>query len=250
VSLVPSLLEVVRRNASVGVRDVQVFEVGRVHGVGAGGDVHEKPRLALCLAGRLGGESWLGDGSPCDLGAGLAVVDALFARLGIGTVRSAVADLPHLHPGRAAEVHHDGERLGVVGEVHPAVIGRLDLAGPVVAADLDLEAVLRSLPGEAAFRGLSPFPPVLQDIAVVVSDDVTSAEVLAAVEEAGGEYLAHAGVFDVYRDDERLGAGRVSLAVRLTFRAGDRTLTEDEASAAREVVVASLAQRLGAELRA
>jgi phenylalanyl-tRNA synthetase beta chain len=250
VSLMPSLLEVVRHNASVGVRDVQVFELGRVHRVVPDGDVREEPRLGLCLAGRLAGRSWLGDGPPCDLGTGLGVIDVLLSRFGIDASRSAAVDVPHLHPGRAAEIRCGDDLLGVVGEVHPAVVSRLDIDGPVVIADLDLEAMLRSMPHAASFRGLSPFPPVLQDIAVVVSDDVTSAEVLAAIGDAGGDHLAHAEVFDVYRDADRLGVGQVSLAVRLTFRADDRTLTEDEASAAREVVVASLAERLGAELRA
>jgi phenylalanyl-tRNA synthetase beta chain len=90
---------------------------------------------------------------------------------------------------------------------------------------------------------------VLQDVAVVVPDTVRSADVLAVARAEGGPLLRDAAVFDVFRDAERLGAGRTSLAIRLTFRADDRTLTEDEASEVRLRIVAALAGRFGAELR-
>ena len=101
----------------------------------------------------------------------------------------------------------------------------------------------------AAFAAYSQFPPVLQDVAVVVDRAVEAAALLRAARDAGGALLRDARVFDVYDDAERLGPGRVSIALRLTFQADDRTLAEDEASEIRERVVAALVAAFGAELR-
>jgi phenylalanyl-tRNA synthetase beta chain len=98
------------------------------------------------------------------------------------------------------------------------------------------------------YEDLTSFPSVRQDLAVTVPDDVPAAEVVALVREAGGGLLRRADVFDVYRG-EQIGAGRTSLALRLEFRAPDRTLTDEEVGQRRERIVAAVAERLGGELR-
>jgi phenylalanyl-tRNA synthetase beta chain len=99
------------------------------------------------------------------------------------------------------------------------------------------------------FSDVTSYPEGREDIAVVVGDTVSAAQVLDVVRRAGGALLAGADVFDVYRDDERLGAGNVSLALRLTFRAPDRTLTDSEVAARRERIVGALADELGGRIR-
>jgi phenylalanyl-tRNA synthetase beta chain len=137
----------------------------------------------------------------------------------------------------------------MLGELHPGLAADLELDGPVSLAELDLAAIADVVPALTSFSGLSSFPPVRQDIAVIVADDVESAALVSAAESAGGELLHAVEVFDVFADAERVGAGRVSVALRLVFQADDRTLTEDEATAAREQIVAALVTGLGAELR-
>ncbi len=250
VSLLPSLVEVIRRNASVGERDVQIFEVGRVYaGGGDGGLAIESTRVALALAGHLGGNAWTGDGAVCDFSTAVGVLDALFDRLGIDVERVALSDDPQLHPGRAALLRINGERVGVVGEIHPGLAAELELSSAVVLAELELARLVAEAPGTSLFAGLSAFPPMRQDIAVIVPDSVDAATIVATARGAGGELLQTVEVFDVFADAERIGEGRCSIALRLVFQATDRTLTDEEAAAAREQIIAALAASCSAELR-
>jgi phenylalanyl-tRNA synthetase beta chain len=140
-------------------------------------------------------------------------------------------------------------RLGVMGELHPGLAAMLELDGPVAVAELDLAALVAAVPELTAFAGLSSFPPVRQDIAVIVADTVEAATLVATAEGAGGELLRTVEVFDVFSDPERVGVGRISVAMRLVFQAVDRTLTDDEATEAREQIVSALVATCGAELR-
>jgi len=155
---------------------------------------------------------------------------------------------PFLHPGRAASVLIAGEPAGWLGELHPVVAGDWDL-DCAAAFEVDLDAIVAAAPGLAAYEEETSFPAVRQDIAVVVAGDVAAARVLDVVRVAGGPLLAHAGVFDVYRGAQ-VGEGMVSLAIALEFRAGDRTLTDADAAAARAAIAAALQDELGGELRA
>ncbi len=158
---------------------------------------------------------------------------------------------PYLHPGRAARilVGADGVRAGEVGELHPTTAARFDLEGRVSMLELDLDLLAAAVPDGFRYVPVPDQPPVLQDIAVVVDDTVPAEQIVAAARAAGAPLLTHVGVFDVYRDERRLGPGKVSLALRLVFQDPERTLTEDEATAVRETVVETLAGRFDAELR-
>jgi len=139
-----------------------------------------------------------------------------------------------------------GAELGWVGELHPAVASAWDLEA-VAVFELDAEALGEHAGGAAAFRDVTSFPAVRQDIAVVVPDGVSAAQVTERVREGGGELLASAGVFDVY-EGEQAGEGHRSLALRLEFRAPDRTLTDEEVLARREAIEATLTE-IGGRLR-
>jgi len=122
-----------------------------------------------------------------------------------------------------------------------------DLAGTVAAFELDLDAVPEA--ATPSYQDLMTFPAVHEDLAVVVPEAVTAAQVLDLVRRAGQPLLAQAGVFDVYRDPERLGEGNVSLALRLTYRAAQRTLTDEEVAGQREAIGAALASELEGRVR-
>jgi len=136
--------------------------------------------------------------------------------------------------------------VGHAGELHPAVIERSGLPRRTCAVELELDAVpiVERLPAPT----VSPFPAVFQDIALIVDQDVAAQSVIDVVREGAGELLEDVRLFDVYTGPQ-VGEGRKSIALALRFRAADRTLTEDEASAAREAAVAAAAERLGAVLR-
>ena len=150
------------------------------------------------------------------------------------------------HPGRCAEVLVGDTVVGHAGQLHPAVVERSGLPKGTCAVEVNLDAIpiTETLPAPA----VSPFPAVFQDVALIVDDEVAAQSVLDAVRDGAGELLEDVRLFDVYTGPQ-IGDGRKSLAFALRFRAADRTLTEDEASAARDAAVAMAAQRLGAEQR-
>ena len=156
------------------------------------------------------------------------------------------AQLLPWHPGRCAEVLVGDVVVGHAGQLHPAVIERTGLPKGTCAVELDLDAVplVEPLPVPA----VSPFPAVFQDVSLVVANDVAAQAVVEAVRDGAGELLEDVRLFDVYVGPQ-LGEGRKSLTLALRFRAPDRTLTEDEASAARDAAVALASERVGAVLR-
>jgi phenylalanyl-tRNA synthetase beta chain len=135
-----------------------------------------------------------------------------------------------------------------LGEIHPLVAADWDLPDTVAAFELDLDAV--PVPPVASYQDVTSFPEVREDLAVIVAEDTAAAEVLECVRRAGAPLLAGAEVFDVYRAADKLGAGNVSLALRLTYRASDRTLTDEEVAARREAIVQALDEQLGGRIRA
>jgi len=154
------------------------------------------------------------------------------------------------HPGRCAEVlvvrGRDENVVGYAGQLHPAVIERSGLPKGTCAVELDLDAlpIGEALPAPR----VSPFPAVFQDVSLVVDAGVAAQTVEDAVRVGAGELLEEVRLFDVYTGPQ-LGEGRKSLTFALRFRAADRTLTEDEASAARDAAVRCAAERVGAVLR-
>jgi phenylalanyl-tRNA synthetase beta chain len=152
------------------------------------------------------------------------------------------ADEPFLHPGRSARLGQHG----VLGELHPLVAEAYGIDATVSLFEIDLD----ELRGEEApvFHDILTYPPVRQDIAVIVGAEVPAGDVLAHIRDSGGDLLASCEVFDVY-EGPQVGEGRKSLAVHLVFQTPERTLTDDDADAAREQIVAALAERFGATLR-
>jgi phenylalanyl-tRNA synthetase beta chain len=144
-----------------------------------------------------------------------------------------------LHPGKAAATD-----AGWLGELHPTL-----LEGVWGAFELDLEKLFESVPERIVYEDVLTYPAVLQDIAVAVGEDVEVGALVDVARETAGPLLREARVFDVYRG-EQVGAGRKSVALHLAFQSPERTLTEEEAAEARNRIVATLADRFDAELRA
>ncbi len=271
-TLLGSLLDVARHNRARGAATVRLFEAGAVYlptgrngrgsaapsggalrtGSAAPGGALELPRepyhLGVVLTGAVRPSSWR-DGHPpgVDFFAAKGMLEGLMGALRADW-RLELAHEPFLHPGRAARILVAGADAGWIGEVHPLVAAQWELRDTVAGFELDLDAVPE--PPVAPYRELSDFPDVREDLAVVVSERVTAAELIAVVRRAGGPLLAGAEVFDVYRDPERLGEGNVSLAVALTYRAPDRTLTDEQVAERRAVIAKALADELDGRIRA
>ncbi|MCW2974196.1 MAG: subunit beta of phenylalanyl-tRNA synthetase [Thermoleophilia bacterium] len=271
-SLAPSHLEVARRNVAAGTTDVAIFEVGRTFHAAPDGTLgadglprfaHERDVLAVLLTGELGYGRWDAPGVPVDAPAAVGVATALLAAAGIEADVRALPNPPQwLHPGQVAQLHAPldapatsglpagapGPLVGWVGALHPRFTRAQSVEQPVYVVHLDLAAIESARTGVATFTAYSEFPPVLEDIAVVLGDDVSGGAVLAAARAAGGELLEHVTVFDRYVGAP-VEAGHHSLALRLTFRAHGRTLTDQETADVRATIVTALAERFGAVLR-
>jgi phenylalanyl-tRNA synthetase beta chain len=248
-TLLGSLLDVARHNRARGVGNVRVFEAGAVYLPTEPGELPREPyHVGALLTGTVRPASWRGGNPPAvDFFAIKGVLEGLMDRVHADWHLDGAAE-PFLHPGRSASISVAGAPVGWIGEVHPLVASQWDLRDTVAAFELDLDGVPE--PATALYREVSGFPDVREDIAVVLPEHVTAAQLLALVRHAGGRLLADAEVFDVYRDSERLGEGNVSLALRLTYRAGDRTLTDEEVAERRDAIAAAVAEKLGGRIRA
>ena len=153
------------------------------------------------------------------------------------------------HPGRAAQLAlRSGEVVGYAGELHPKLLAAHDMPARSVALELNADALFEAAADVIVARHISSYPVATQDVALVVAADVPADEVLAALREGAGELLEEVSLFDVYAG-KGIEEGKKSLAFNLRFRADDRTLTADEASAARDSAVAAAHERFGAVQR-
>jgi len=153
------------------------------------------------------------------------------------------------HPGRCARiVLKDGTLVGHAGELHPKTLTALGLPARSVALELDVEVLTRASEKTTRFHEISTFPAALTDVALVVPDTVTAAEVERSLRSGAGDFLEELALFDVYAGDQ-VGDGQTSLAYRLTFRAPDRTLTTEEVNGFRDAAVTSAHESVGAVQR-
>jgi phenylalanyl-tRNA synthetase beta chain len=274
-TLLPGLLAALRRNDGRGSHDLALFESGLVfrpreeQRIAAvlpvdrrptdaelaelNAALPEQPRhVAVVLAGAREQAGWWGKGRPADWADAVEAARSVAREAGAELIIRKGQYGPW-HPGRCAElaVAVDGaERVvGHAGELHPRVVKALGLPARTCAMELDLDAVESAGDATVGAPRISTFPVATQDVALVVDAFVPAAEVEAALREGAGELLESIRLFDVYENAEQLGEGRKSLAYALRFRAADRTLTVDEASAARDAAVALAGERVGAELR-
>ncbi|MFJ6087502.1 phenylalanine--tRNA ligase subunit beta [Streptomyces sp. NPDC092369] len=274
-SLLPGLLGALRRNDGRGGHDLALFETGLVFhpaeeqrtAVSLPVDrrptdeeiaelnaaLPEQPRhVAVVLAGAREQAGWWGKGRPADWADAVEAARTVARETGAELVVRQGQYGPW-HPGRTAElvVVTDGveQVVGHAGELHPRVIKALSLPARTSAMELNLDALAAVGDDTPQAPRISSFPVATQDVALVVAREVPAAQVEAALREGAGELLESIRLFDVYENDEQLGAGNKSLAYALRFRAADRTLTVDEASAARDAAVALAGERTGAVLR-
>lgn len=177
------------------------------------------------------------------------VLEAFFDGLHIHNVSVEATRHPSFHPEKCAQVLIDGGQIGVMGEVHPIVREQYRIDDyPVLAADLNFNAIATSIPTSMDIQPVHIYPPVLEDLAIVVDEGLPAEQVEAVIWEAGGDLLVDVRLFDLYRGDQ-VGNGKKSLAYSLVYQAADRTLTDEEVGKIRARIVKKLGVTLGAVLR-
>jgi phenylalanyl-tRNA synthetase beta chain len=246
-SVLASVLNVVEHNARLR-ESLAFFEIGPVY-IPNGSELPLEPRrLALAITGRRFESAWDTKlGVRADFYDLKGIIEALMAELHLD-VTYTPAEHPSFHPGKCAAVLLGNVSLGVFGELHPSVQANYDFVSPVMCGDFDLEAMLSALPLGFDIRPVSEFPPMLEDIAVIVDESLPADRVESLIRQTGGKMLAEVNLFDVYRG-EQIGTGKKSLAYSLTYQSFDKTLTDGEAAQIRNRIVKRLEQEFGAKLR-
>jgi phenylalanyl-tRNA synthetase beta chain len=247
-TLLPGMLDTAHYNIARDIRDLRLFEAGRVfYSNGPDRLPDEQLHLGVLLAGAFQPATWRSPERRADFYAVKALLVSLLEVLRVDW-RLADGGPAFLHPGRAAEVLAGGHEAGWLGELNPLVASSFGLDEPPAVMELDLEVVLAAAADSVQYEDLISVPAVFQDIAVVVDEAVEAQTVVDTVRAAAGPELRNVTVFDLYRG-EQVGEGRKSVALRLEFRAADRTLTDDEVSGRRERIKEALARHLEASLR-
>lgn len=245
-SLIPGLLAAVARNAARRSLEVRLFEIGRCFAPSNETLPKETLRLGIAMQGETTQE-WHSPGRPLDFFDLKGTFETLAEHLRLDAIFDPDGE-GFLHPGRRAAVGIGGSKVGFIGELVPDFGDRFEIPGRVLLGEFDLDALLLASRPPAAVLEVARFPAVLLDIAVSVAEEIQAADVLAIAREAGGELLESVRIFDVYRG-EQIGEGRKSVALSLSFRHSERTLTEPEALEARDAIAGALAERVGARVR-
>ncbi|HYC24793.1 MAG TPA: phenylalanine--tRNA ligase subunit beta [Roseiarcus sp.] len=255
-SLIPGLAAAAERNARRGFRDIGLFEVGQIFlGAGENDQGMAAASLRRGLAKAEGaGRHWLGGGAVVDTFDAKSDAFALLAALGVpvGGVQVVAGGPPFLHPGRSASVRLGPQNvIGWFGQLHPEALEALDVAGPVVAFEIILDAL--PAPKARASRAKaklerSEFMPVERDLAFLVAKEVRAADLVKAAQGAERSLIASAQVFDVY-EGEGVPEGRKSVAIAVTLQPRERTLTDEEIDAVMAKIVAEAGRKTGAVLR-
>jgi phenylalanyl-tRNA synthetase beta chain len=268
-TLLPGLFKAAARNLGRGAAGVGLFETGTVafptdrgpapiYGVDWRPTddelaklfeaIPEQPlHLAVVLAGERERSGWWGRGRDADWSDAIDIVRRLGAELGVDVTVESASRMPW-HPGRCARVSVAGKEFGHAGELHPRVCQAFGLPARTAAVEIDLDFLMRHARDVVRAPELSTYPVAKEDVALVVDASVSAADVEAALREGAGGLLESLWLFDVYTG-EQAGPGKKSLAFALRFRAPDRTLTEEETSAARDAAVALAATSTGAVQR-
>ncbi|MDR7300328.1 phenylalanine--tRNA ligase subunit beta [Haloactinomyces albus] len=268
-TLLPGLLDSLQRNVSRGQRDLALFHIGQV--VLPGEKQAEAPdvgvteppseeqiaalhaalpaqptHVAAVLAGRRENTGWWGQGRDAGWADAIRAAHVVAEAAGVELTVTA-DDLAPWHPGRCARFQVGETVVGHAGELHPKVVDALELPKRTCAMELDFDAL--PLTDERPAPQVSAYPPVLLDVALVVDSAVPASELAEVVRSGGGALLEDVRLFDVYTGD-RVGEGKKSLAFALRFRAGDRTLKQEEAIEARDAAVDAAKKHFDAALRA
>jgi phenylalanyl-tRNA synthetase beta chain len=248
-SVLNSVLEAVERNSHIRQR-IMLFEVGPIFMTSEAGDrPDELQRLALVITGQRALPGWQKTSAEVlDFYDIKGIITGLLNELHVD-FQIEPAEHPTFHPGKTARILVGEHQIGVFGELHPLVHERYDFSpNPVIAADLNLDLLISLIPDRYEMKPVPEFPPVLEDLAVVVDDDLPAGRVVEVIRQAAGKIVREITLFDIYRSDQ-IGKGKKSLAYSITYQSPDKTLTDNDVAQIRQRIIRRLDQELGAKLR-
>ncbi len=249
-TIIPGILESLRSNMNAGNKDLKIFETGKTYFPSPDDPLpDEKMFVCAAVTGLSKPVNWKGTPAEVDFFDLKGVVEALVESLGADGVRTVKAAHEGFHPGMCADVVVGGKTVGKMGEIHPATLDRYEIGQKVIAFEIDLDEIEAGPKFEGGYEKFSRFPHADRDLAVVVDEGVEAAAVNEAILGAGGEILRGVTLFDVYRG-KQMDEGKKSLAFGLRFQSRERTLTDEEITAASDNIVRALEEKFDARLRA
>lgn len=248
-TLIPSMLDTAARNLAQKNHDLWLFEAGAVYEPKALPITElpvEKYHVSGFMMGKTTDLQWAQPQRDTDFYDVKGVLEAVLKELRIEATIERSKET-YLHPGVSAQYVVDGTVIATLGEVHPQVMKAYDLPGKAYLFDIDVTAILGLTRGQLRYQGISKFPGIARDLAIVAPKTVSSEAISQVIYEKGGQYLERAFVFDVY-EGAHIEEGHRSLAYNLSFRSNEGTLTDEDIQPAIDDILAALAE-LGCKLR-
>ncbi|MFP4016586.1 MAG: phenylalanine--tRNA ligase subunit beta [Halanaerobiales bacterium] len=245
-SMMPGVLDVLSKNAKRQLDKMHVFELGNIYFKQEGDEpYYQSSRLAGASMG-YDEDAW--NSSAPDFFYLKGILEAYFERIGLFNIRFEAAELSYLHPGRTAKVMLEGQELGIIGELLPDIIEELDLKERTAVFQLSIEKLLDRVNLIQRYKDLPRYPAAERDLAVLVDKDIESAALLDIIIEKGSELLKDVDVFDLYQGDQ-IPENKKSIAFKLLFQAGDRTLRDEEVNKMFNEIVMGLENQYSAKIR-
>lgn len=246
-SLWPGLIQTIIYNQNRQQTRLRFFETGHCFFQKGARNFQEKNLMAGAITGSALPVQWGVESREADFFDMKGDLEAIFGKTGeINAYDYVSAKHSALHPGKAASITRDGEKIGWIGELHPNIVAELDLETTIILFEIGISAVLRR--NDIKYRQISRFPSIKRDISILVDEQLEVKKVFEVINQAGGKWLLNLELFDVYRG-EGIDSGRKSLSLGLTLQESSRTLNEEEVENVMTRVIAALGAELGAKLR-
>lgn len=236
---IPSMLEVLARNYSRRIPKARLFEISTIY-IPKKLPLTELPIEKQVLTfGMYGNE---------DFYSIKGAVEQVLDYFGIGDYEIARGYSMTFHPGRTAELLINGKTAGALGEIHPDVLDNYEIRTKAYVGIINMDSLIKNVNAVHIYKQLPKYPAIDRDIAMVVKDKVTAGEIESQIKTAGGKLLEEVRLFDVYKGEQIAGDCK-SIAYSLSFRAADRTLTDEEVNSVMQNILKGLKEKIGAELR-
>jgi phenylalanyl-tRNA synthetase beta chain len=249
-TLIYGLLETMKKNAHAGCSNLRVFEVGRIFIHQQEGELPvEKNKIAGLLTGLRDDDLWSVKENPGDFYDLKGSIENILDDLRISDVQfRSRHEEPFLHPGKSCEIYAGGHFLGFLGEIHPHVLVQMDLKNPALVFEINMDVLAACFSGKIVYKDLPKFPSVTRDVAFLVKREMEAEEMFRLAWNTNKELLEKVSIFDVY-SGKSIPQGLKSLGLRFSYRATDRTLTDDEVNEIHSVIVKGMVAVTGAKIR-
>ncbi|MDI6736271.1 MAG: phenylalanine--tRNA ligase subunit beta [bacterium] len=246
-SLIPNILKTIAWNINRANYDLKIFELGRVFSANVGEKLpREKKVLVGAVCGNYHQPHWRDKAVSSNLYDLKGVVEKLLLELGLTDYELLAGDHPTLHPARQIKLVFQGVRFGIMGELHPEIAEELKILEETYLFELDWDNLVSRVNLERRFKSLPRYPAVQRDIAILVKEDVPSAQITGIIENAGKDLIEKVSLFDVYQGD-KIPAGYKSLAYSVTYRKPEATLTDEEVNEVHNKITLELKNTVGVE---